>query len=269
MTPRPARRVVSQGALLLVTLAAASVPAEAGRQGERREAGARQTPQTLLARANAVYASQRWSEAERLYRGVLEAAPASTSARHGLGNALYRQGRRGAALAQWIGALRRDPGDAAVRRNVALVRAELAAAAGAFDADAIAAPPQTVLDRLSPAAVAWILAAALDAAAVAFAVALLVRRARVVATVTLVLILVAAAALAAATAIAWAGRPGAVVAAVQGRARASPSETAAVALALPEGTALRPGEARGAWTFVSLPNGLSGWLPADEVAVIP
>jgi hypothetical protein len=79
----------------------------------------------------------------------------------------------------------------------------------------------------------------------------------------------AAAALAAAAGLAWAARPRALVAAERAQARASPSETAAVALALPEGTAFRVRETSRGWAFVSLPNGLSGWLPADEVAVIP
>jgi hypothetical protein len=256
---RDARRPLVAGAAAFVLSLA---PAPAGGAGV-------QSPEAALGRAHDLYAAGRWSEAEALYRSVLDVAPRSVAARHGLGNALYRQERRGAALAQWLGALRRDPGDPPVRRNVAIVRAELAASAGALDAEAVAGPLRPPLDRLSPAAAAWIVAGALVAASLALAAALLAPRARVVATVTLVLILMAAAALAAAAGLAWAARPRALVAAERAQARASPSETAAVALALPEGTALRVRETSRGWAFVSLPNGLSGWLPADEVAVIP
>jgi uncharacterized protein YraI len=58
-----------------------------------------------------------------------------------------------------------------------------------------------------------------------------------------------------------------VTAALQTRAGPGPGEP--TVMALPEGAGLDLGETRGDWTFVSLPNGLSGWAPRQAVGRIP
>jgi hypothetical protein len=63
--------------------------------------------------------------------------------------------------------------------------------------------------------------------------------------------------------------PDALVVAHGAHARAAPAASGAAVVTLPEGAAVRLGEERENWAFVSLPNGLSGWVARSDVGRIP
>jgi uncharacterized protein YraI len=116
---------------------------------------------------------------------------------------------------------------------------------------------------------AWAAVGALYLLALLAALALVRRRARAVAAGGAALILLAATAFGAAAAWSWARRPEALTLVPDARARAGPSADRPAVLALPEGAALRVLLHKEGWAFVSLPNGLSGWVPREEIGVIP
>lgn len=225
--------------------------------------------QDAFARANELYRREDFAGAEALYREVLAADPRSVAARYNLGNALYRQGRLGGALQHYLGALRRAPRDARARRNVTVVRARLTEELPPAEAAVVAGPLQPPLGWLSAAEIAWAAVGALYALALTGAVAILRPRACRVAAVGAVVIFLAAAAFAMAAARSWALRPQAVVVVHSAGARGGPGTSEPVVLTLPEGAGLRVRGQREGWVFASLPNGLSGWIPADDIGRVP
>jgi tetratricopeptide (TPR) repeat protein len=227
------------------------------------------TSQEAFEQANALYLRGDLAGAEALYRRVLARLPGSVAARYNLGNALYRQDRAGAALQQYLGALRRAPRDALARRNATAARRRLAADLPPDDRAAIAGPPPAPLGWLSPDEAGWATLAAFYLAASLAVLARVRPAARAVAASGAALILVVAAAFHVAAARARAVRPEALVVSARALARAGPSSERPVVLTLPEGAPLRVGEERGGWAFVSLPNGLSGWVPREEIGFIP
>jgi tetratricopeptide (TPR) repeat protein len=226
-------------------------------------------PRELFARANRLYQLDDFARAEAMYREVLRELPNSVAARYNLGNALFRQGRTGAALQQYLGALRRSPRDAAARANAGTARRSLSAGLPAGDREVIAAPPGPPASWLSPAEAAWGGVAALYVLALLAAVALSAPRARGVAAGGASVILLAAATLVALGAWARARRPDALVLAPSAQARAGPSLAQPGVLRLPEGAAVDLRQEREGWAFVSLPNGLSGWVPRRDVGLVP
>ncbi len=98
-------------ALLAVALLAAA-PAPPPPPAERFEA------------ANRAYLAGDLDGASRAYLALLADGWESTALHVNLGNARYRMGRRGLAVASWSRALRLDPGDADARANLELARGQ-------------------------------------------------------------------------------------------------------------------------------------------------
>ncbi len=220
-------------------------------------------------RANRLYLLDDPAGAEALYRRALAARPNSVAARYNLGNALFRQGRVGAALQQYLGVLRRAPRDAAARANAEAARRILGADLPPEDRSAIAGPADPPGSWLSPAEAAWAGLATLYLLALVGAAGIVIRRARPVAAGVAAVILLASVALGLLVAWSRARAPEALVVAQAVQARAGPSPGEPAVIALPEGAGVDVREARGDWVFVSLPNGLSGWAPRQDIGRIP
>lgn len=252
------RRPVSAARALLVCIALAT------------PAGAQEpSPAALFEQANSLYRSGELSRSESLYRRVLTVLPESAPARHNLGNALYRQRRWGAALQQYLSVLRRWPRDARARNNAAAAHRKLAAELPRESHAVLARPLAFPLSRLSPAEIAWVAVGTLHALALLTAVAVLRPRLRRVAAWSGGVILLAAVAFGVAAGWAWMRRSEALLLAPGAGARAAPSRAQPVVLTLPEGAGLRIVAESGGWALVSLPNGLAGWLPVQDIGRIP
>jgi len=80
-------------------------------------------PAARLEAGNALLAGGDAAGAGRVYEGLVADGLESPALHVNLGAARLRAGRRGAAVASWLRALRLDPGDADARANLALLRA--------------------------------------------------------------------------------------------------------------------------------------------------
>jgi tetratricopeptide (TPR) repeat protein len=185
-----------------------------------------------------------------------------------LGNARLRAGRRGAAIASYLRALRLDPGDPDARQNLELARSanvdRLVGAAGPSLLGRVAARTR---DGVAVAAFAlpwWLLWAALAWRLVTG------RRLRAWLAVgsglcTLAAMLGGAVLLAR---DADQREPAGVVITPQSGLREGPEEALRPSTTLHEGTEVKVLEVRGAAVRVRLANGLEGWLPARELEAI-
>jgi tetratricopeptide (TPR) repeat protein len=234
-----------------------------------QDEGATGTAPAAWERANRLYLVDDLGGAEELYRRVLTARPNSVAARYNLGNALFRQGRIGAALQQYLAVLRRSPRDAAARANAQAARRALGVELAPEERDAIAGPAGAPASWLSPAETAWAALVTLYLLGVLAAVAIATPRRRAVATGAAAVIFLAAAVFGVLTAATRLSAPEALVTAHGVQARAGPAFAQPPVITLPEGAAVRAGEKRGEWVFVSLPNGLSGWVERRDVGVVP
>jgi tetratricopeptide (TPR) repeat protein len=220
-------------------------------------------------RANRLYLLNRFAEADSLYRRVLEARPNSAAARYNYGNVLFRESRVAPALQQYLGALRRAPRDAAARANAETARRSLGSELPPEEREAIAGPVGPPGSWLSVAEAAWAGLVVLYVVAAIAGVGIVLPRARAVATALAGIIFLAAIVLGLLVAGSRARAPEALVVAPTSQTRAGPGPAEPAVMVLPEGAGLDLGETHGDWTFVSLPNGLSGWAPRQDIGPIP
>jgi tetratricopeptide (TPR) repeat protein len=185
-----------------------------------------------------------------------------------LGNARLRAGRRGAAIASYLRALRLDPGDADARHNLELARsANVDRLVGAAGPSLLARVAARTRDGVAAALFAlpwWLLWAALSARRLAG------RRTRAwlaaaAGLCTLAAILGGAVLLAR---DAEQRQASAVLIAPTSGLREGPEEALRPTTTLHEGTEVTVLEVRGAAVRVRLANGLEGWLPARELEPI-
>jgi hypothetical protein len=220
-------------------------------------------PAARLAEANALLERGDAQGAARAYEALLEDGLDGAALHANLARARLRAGERGAAVASFLRALRRDPLDADARADLALARGRdadrLAAASGGSLLARVAArtPDAWAAAALAlPWAALWTLllarrlaggrarsalgagAAAAALCAAAGGVLLAARRAEV-------------------------GAPAAVVVAREAPVRAAPDAALRPSFALDEGAEVRILERRGAAARVRLANGVEGWVPAE------
>ena len=220
------------------------------------------TPVNDYNRGNQLYARKDYAAAAAAYQEALRAGP-SAAVHFNLGNALFKSGRIGQAIAHYRRARYLAPRDADIAANLAFARAYR------VDKTSSARSPlaQAILDALHRISrrEAALLAPLLFLLSAAFVSAWVVRR--------WAALLVAAAVCGAATLYgllagwAWAAevaaRP-AVVVVPEVHARSGPSEEFDQILLLHDGTEVRIREARGDYLLIQLP-GTGGWIPAGAV----
>lgn len=222
------------------------------------------SPEERFEKANVLYRAGDFAGAASAYEALAAEGLSSGALHHNLGNARYRLGVRGAAIASWERALRLEPGDDDARENLRAARSD--------DPDRALCGEATLFSRLvertgDGAALAlfvapwWLLWGALALRSRAG------RRARAA---------LAAAAILAAVGVLCGGAllvgrardrafPLAIVTAPSTPVRAGPSAALKADFELHEGTRVRLREVAGDLARVRLDGGLEGWLPRRDV----
>ena len=209
--------------------------------------------------------------AERGFRGALQAGAIDQHAYHGLGNALYRQGELGLAIAAWNRALVLAPANADVTANLERARRDTRdrlevpqRSVGPFFWQASLSTGTTALASGVLAAVALVsLVPAVLRRSAQGRSALPVRVAAVCGTGALLLAL--------STALAASAPPTAVVRSQEATARSALGPAGVDLFVLHEGAEVRVDEQAElgglGYALVVLPDARKGWLPLDTVVI--
>jgi tetratricopeptide (TPR) repeat protein len=223
------------------------------------------SPAQRLEAANRAYLAGDLEGASRGYLELLADGWESPSLYVNLGNARYRMGRRGLAVASWARALRLDPGDADARANLELARGEnvdevVGAEARPLFVRAVERVPDGAAVGLF--ALCWLaLWAALSGRSLA--PPLLRGRLGALALACAVLAVPAGALLAGKAAARRTAT--AVVVAPVAAVREGAEPALRTVFELHEGTEVRVLEVRDGAVRVRLPNGMEGWVGATDV----
>lgn len=234
--------------------------------------GLAQSPAELAREATALYADGAYVEAAEHFERAIAGGLDHAHLHHNHGNALWRAGEAGRAIAAWRRALLADPSLGDTRANLEFARARIAEPERA--PRPLPAPARLALAparEIGPARAAW-LALGLLWLAVLLAAAghhAPRRRGRVLrlARVALALALLSAASLAL---LRWDGRRAgdAVVVAESLEVRSGPGEGYHVVFVIHEGLELAPTAGEGDWLQVDLGDGIVGWVERQGVEAL-
>ena len=223
--------------------------------------GAQTAPPAGFERGNALYAAGKYADAAAAYEGAVRTGVYSGNLFYNLGNAYERLGERGRSILNYQRALLVDPGNAAARANLSLVRGR-----GVQPAD------DSWLGRQfeAPAIDLWpILSAAAGSLGLLLLVTGAFRRPR-----NLVFTALCFAVCAFAAGWIWWIDEGlknagcAIVLRAPARALSSPANDSQLIASLPLGSEVRVLSEQGAWVYAQVPDGSRGWLPAGDVEKI-
>lgn len=235
-------------------------------------AAAADPPQALFDRAAADYREGKFDEAVKGYEAILDQGVHDPRVHYNLANAYFKQGRLGPAILEYERALRLDPSDDEARDNLVLARGLLRDKVSEPEMqypvrlvkETIESLPSGILTGgflvfwfgtwgalgLVPMTASWVRrrllgygALALGLVALTFGSALLYQVRQVSTGVGIVM-------------------------ADRVDVRSGPGEENTVLFTVHEGTRMELRHSVEAWTQVSLPNGLSGWVPARTVAKV-
>jgi tetratricopeptide (TPR) repeat protein len=224
----------------------------------------RAAAQSDFDRGIAAYSSGRFQESVGHFERALTNGRPSVGVLYNLGNARFRNGEVGRAIAAWRLAERAEPGRGEIRGNLELARRQVAGGAG---------PEWTQwVRRLPPRR--WAVPAAV--AAWSWAILLFVgldrddraghfrRWMNRLGAATILLLLGYSVSLAGTR-----SAPDAVVVGQGVAARFGPVDESSVAFPLPDGAEVRVDEVRGPWIRIVDSFGHVGWLPGSQVIQIP
>jgi tetratricopeptide (TPR) repeat protein len=220
-----------------------------------------------IARGNDAFAHGAYGDAVAAYEGAVAAGARSGDVLYNLGNAYYRAGRVGHAALAWERALREDPADADALHNLGVVRSA--------SADRVLAGDDPFLVRLGTRTDPDLAAGAL-LVLWTLVWALLLARRRLVRPFLRAAALAVIAVLAVGSVLAggavWATRAvrddGFAVVVADAAVHEAPDAKAKESFQVHEGLRLRALERSGGFTRVTLPGGLTGWLPAEALQAI-
>ncbi len=227
------------------------------------------TPEEIFDRGNEAYEQGRFEEAAEAYRTVLRYGIADARVEYNLANAVFKLGRLGEAILHYERARRLAPADPDIEANLALAASRCLDKVEPADTAAVARWLRTVQDRLGEDAHALALLA-LVWTACGVAAAGLSRPGSFTAAKGWALAAVAG--LLVAVGVSWwftrsraEGANRAVVLAKVAQVLAGPGGNNATLFTVHEGLRVDIRSERPGWVQVSLPNGLSGWLPRDAL----
>lgn len=245
------------------SLAAALILAAAPGRGQAA------TPEEVFDRGNEAYEQGRFEEAAEAYRTVLRYGIADARVEYNLGNALFKLGRLGQAILHYERARRLAPGDPDIEANLGLAASRCLDKVEPADTAAVVRWLRAAQDRAGQDAHALAFLV-LVWAACAVAAAGMSRRGAFTAAKGWTL--AALGGLLAAVGASWwttrlraeaANR--AVVLARVVQVLAGPGGNNATLFTVHEGLRVDIRSERPGWVQVSLPNGVSGWLPRDAL----
>jgi len=208
-------------------------------------------------KANALYEANKFDEARHAYDQLVRTGPWSANLFYNRANTEWKLGDAGHAIADYERALTLEPSHPQARANLDYVRDQTGAktislqwwerALSAIHPDAAA---------ILLAVCAWVALFSLVAAWTRPA-----PRTGPIATVAISLLLAAYAT----GSIREAAGAKSIVIAKSAQARVAPADVAPVADTLPAGSEVRAPEGRGPWTYCTLPDGRSAWVPSDAL----
>ncbi len=244
--------------LVLALLAVAgTAPARASRASDLFEAG------------NDAYEKGRYEEASRAYETILSYGLRDPRVHYNLGNAYFKMGRLGAAILHYERARRIDPADREARDNLDLARGLIR---DRLEEPEIPYPLKALSDALDALSTGLLTGTFLVLYLAAGGLAGAVLVARGYAQRRLLAYTALAAGLSATLAggglgykIHAASRSEAIVMQDRVDVRSGPAEDNTVLFTVHEGTRMEVRNRLEGWYQVSLPNALSGWVPAGTV----
>jgi len=209
--------------------------------------------------ANQLYEAGKYDEAKAAYNQLVKNGTLSANLFYDLGNAEWKLGNSGQAVADYERALQLEPSHPQAKANLDFAREQTGAkvatpqwweqALGTLDANAA-----TLLISVS----AWV-------ALFCLAVILFRPAGRTGPVITLLLSLLAGAYAGGCLWEATAQQGKAIVIARTVQAREAPANVAPVADILPAGSEVLDPEIRGPWTCCTLPDGTRAWIPTDAL----
>jgi tetratricopeptide (TPR) repeat protein len=230
-------------------------------------------PPSIFDRANASYESGDFNGAESLYRQILDSGIDDAAVFYNLGNACFKQKKLGRAIYYWEKARQMLPRDADTRANLEL--------ASLYVVDRVEEAPASLATRwfrrtfgiFTMEQESWIVLGLFLTANALAAVCICTRRPPVAVKALVSACLAGLLALAFAGSLAWKAYEAkhanrGVVVAEKVEIRSGPGTENITVFTLHEGTVLRVHSQVSGWYQVSLPNGWSGWLPANAVWIL-
>jgi len=249
-------------ALAVLTILAVAATIGSGWPAAAPEGG---TPDELFTAGNSAYEEERYADAVAAYQKILGFGVTDPRVLYNLGNAYFRLGRLGPAILNYERALRLDPSDREARDNLELSRGLIRDRVGEPELQYPIRVVKETLEAIPTPSIAWVfLACVWSVATAAGAIPLSgswVRR-RLLAYATVALSLLA---LTTGVSLLYRGRqdaaPIAIVLEDRIDVRSGPGEENTILFTVHEGTRLDLRNSLERWVQVSLPNGLSGWVP--------
>ncbi len=227
------------------------------------------TPDELFAKANGAYVENRFEEAAGTYETILKYGLKDPRVLYNLGNAYFKMGRLGPAILNYERGLRIDPADAEARDNLELARGRIRDRVPEAEIPFPIAVVQGMLRIAPPDRVAVLFLLTYFIAAVLGGALVLARsefRRRALGYALLasaVLVVLSASGLT--ITVRMNLEPFGIVMQDRVDVRSGPAEDNTVLFTVHEGTRLQLRGRREGWYQVSLPNALSGWIPASSV----
>lgn len=221
--------------------------------------------------AQTFYQNAQFDSAEHYYRRIAESGVQSSSIFYNLGNSCYRQGKVGEAILQWERARRLNPTDPDIQHNLRYARASIVDRMPEPDRSFLGSALQ-VLHRAIPLTLQlWIITGLLCALSGLFALGLYVShnaRLWVIYSGCIFVVLLAGIGFSAGAKVRELEFVHqAVVLRSSVDARNGPKGDK-VLFTAHEGSTFRIRQKMGEWWFVSLPNGVSGWIESAALGQI-
>ena len=260
---RAARSGARQGlwgrlpALVLVLAGVAGAPALAS------------TPAELFGAGNSAYEKGRFDEAAAAYETIVGYGVLDPRVLYNLGNTYYKMGRLGPAILQYERAVRLAPGDREARENLEFARGRIRDRVAEPEAPYPVKALQEVLDVVPTDTLSALFLALYLAVGGLVGACLLSRQAMRQRILIYAALAVGLCAAAAGGALAYRIRDTNATEAIvmQDRVdvRSGPAADNTVLFTVHEGTRVEVRNRLEGWYQVSLPNALSGWVPASAV----
>jgi tetratricopeptide (TPR) repeat protein len=232
-----------------------------------------QDPKTLFHQANQAYQSQEYEKATALYQQILSQGYESKEVYYNLGDCFYRLNQVGQAVLYYEKALKLDPHDEDIRYNLELANLKVI--------DRIEIPPRLFVFEI------W------DDLKTFYSLTQLTRLVAILFAITIILViiwlfirqyrlrrwLISLAAIAGFLTIFWScilimqsqsymKQREAVVLVPSVTVRSAPDDSSTDVFVLHEGVKVHLDELRAQWVKISLADGKSGWLRAENLAII-
>jgi tetratricopeptide (TPR) repeat protein len=260
MTPRTEGARAARAILLGIALLAAPCGARPLRAGAMED---------LFEKGNAAFEGGRFDAAATSYEKILDSGLKDPRVMYNLGNAYFKLGRLGDAILQYERALRLSPGDRETRENLALALGQIRDRVTEPELQYPIRVVRETIERVPPDPLAIVFLLLYTAGALLVGGFLVSRswvRRRLLGYGALFMGLLAATSGAALLyKVRAASLDVAIVMEDKVDVRSGPGEENTILFTVHEGTRMELRNRLEPWMQVSLPNGLSGWVPSSAV----